>query len=218
MDKIRILVVDDHPIMGQGLEHFLNLEPDMQVIGMAGDGLAGLELLRKWNPDVVVLDLSMPKMSGQEAISLYCQVKPALQIVIFSAHQDENSVHQALQAGANGYVIKGSSVKELIQAIRYVGKGGYWVSPQFSPGIMAAFLKSRAGAAPESEGFGNLSEREQQVFRLMVEGRETEQIAEILCIGGTTVAKHRSALMRKLGVKNAVEMTRYAIRRGLVEP
>jgi len=217
MEKTRILVVDDHPIVGEGLAMFLNPDPGLQVIASAGNALAGLEKLRKLNPEIVVLDLAMPEMSGQEAIKLYCEVNPRLGIVVFSSHQEEKHLIQALQAGARGYVVKGSSIKELKQAIEAVCKGEYWVSPLFRSGIIAGFLKSRRGETAGLSAFGTLSEREQQVFRLMVAGKETEDIAAILCISGNTVAKHRTSLLRKLGLKNVVEMTKFAIRNGLID-
>lgn len=216
-DRVRLLIVDDHPVMGQGLEYFLNLDPGLQVLGTAKDGQAGLEQLRKLNPDVVILDLTMPNLSGQEAIRLYLETNSRIQIVVFSAHQEEKMVHQALQAGVRGYVVKGSSLKDLKQAIHYVRDGGYWISPQFSPGIVAAYLGNENRGLTGTGNFDSLSDREQQVFRLMVAGKETEEIADLLCISGNTVAKHRISLMRKLGLKNVVEMTKLAIRHGLID-
>lgn len=217
MEKIRLLIVDDHPIIGEGLGMILNLDPDLVVLGTAPDGKAGLELLGKLNPEVVVLDLGMPDLSGVEAIRLYREARPETAIVIFSAHTEEKFVYQSLQAGAMAYVIKGSSPEELKQAIRLVKKGEFWISPRFSHSIVQNYLRSLEQEDPQRSAFESLSDREKQVFQLMVNGCDTDEIGDLLCISVNTVAKHRISLMKKLEVKNVVEMTKLAIRQGLIE-
>lgn len=217
MEKIRILVVDDHQIVNKGLEYFLNLEPDMQVMGTARDGQAGLEKIGALNPHIAVLDLSMPGIGGMEAIRLCLQAREALGIVVFSALAEEKFVYNALRSGARGYVVKGSSMEDLKQCIREVHRGGFWISPRFRPEIVSSYLYRQPQKKAGRDALENLSERELQVLHLMVSGKETEEIATFLNISGKTVAKHRMSLLAKLGVKNAVELTRFAIREGLVE-
>lgn len=217
MEKIRILVVDDHPVIGEGLEFFLNLDPGLLVMGIARNGNQGLELLRKLNPDLVVLDLSMPDLDGFEALRLFLEAKPNLRILIYSGHTEDRFVHQALRAGARGYAVKGSSFEDLKRAIHYIWDGGYWVSPQFSQGLIKNYLDPERPEDPAQAAFDSLSVREQQVFRLMVAGKETEEIAALLDISPTTVAKHRIALMRKLKLKSIVDLVKFAIRNGLAE-
>jgi DNA-binding NarL/FixJ family response regulator len=217
MEKIRILVVDDHPLIGEGLEFFLNLDPGLLVMGVARNGSQGLELLKKLSPDLVILDISMPQLDGFEAIRLFLEAKPKLRILVYSGHTEDKYVHQALRAGARGYVVKGSSFEDLKRAIHYIWEGGYWVSPQFGQGLIKGYLDPQAAEDPAQAAFDSLSAREQQVFRLMVAGQETEEIAALLGISATTVAKHRIAMMRKLAVKNIVELLKFAIRNGLAE-
>jgi len=217
MNSIRILVVDDHPIIGEGLEFLLNQDPGLLVLGTADNGRRGLELLRKLNPDVAILDLSMPQLDGFEAIRLFLGASPRLRIVIFSAHNEDQFVYRALRAGAQGYVIKGSPLEDLKQAIRYVAAGGYWVSPQFSRGIVEGFINRASPNEGQKNPFDRLSDREQQVFRLMAAGKETEEIGELLAISVSTVAKHRISLMKKLDLKNSFELIRFGLRHGLIE-
>ena len=217
METIRVLVVDDHAIIREGLEFFLGLDSGLTVLGTAKSAIEGLERLRKLNPDVVVLDLSMPHLSGMDAIQLFRDAKPEVKIVIFTAREEEKFLHHALQAGAKGYVLKGTSTEALKQAIRYVWQGEYWISPQFSASLVKSYLQAPGLENGELEVYRQLTDRERQVFRLIVDGRQTEEISEILCISGNTVAKHRNSLKEKLGMNNAVEMTKFALRNGLVE-
>jgi len=216
MDKIRLLIVDDHPVVGEGLQMFLDQDPGLMVLATAKDGQRGLEKLNRLNPDLVLLDLSLPKLDGYQAIRLFLDARPQIKILVFSAHTEEKYVYQALQAGARGYVVKGASTKELIQAIYYVMQGGYWVSPQFSPNLVANYLKNLTADDPEKSAFETLTDREQEVFRLIVAGKETKEIGQILGISDTTVAKHRISFMRKLEMKNSIELTKFAIRNGLI--
>jgi DNA-binding NarL/FixJ family response regulator len=217
MDKIRLLIVDDHPVVGEGLQIFLDQDPGLVVLATARDGQSGLEKLKHLNPDLVLLDISMPKLDGYQAIRLFLGACPQTKILVFSAHTEEKFVYQALQAGARGYVVKGASTKELKQAIYYVMEGGYWVSPQFSPNLVSNYLRSLTADDPEKSAFDSLSDREEEVCRLIVAGKETKEIAEILSISETTVAKHRISLMHKLEMKNSIELTKFAIRNGLIE-
>jgi len=215
--SLRILVVDDHPVLREGLVLFLNQDPGFQVLGSADSGRTGLVLLKKLNPDLVILDLFMPEIHGMQAIHLFKDACPQVKILIFSASCEEKNVYQALRAGAQGYVVKGAPIEELRQAIHYIQGGGYFVSPRFSQSLVKCYLSNLPEDSSEALPFESLSGREQQVLRLMVEGKDTEAIAELLDISVNTVAKHRMAVMKKLNLKNVVEMTRFAIRHGIID-
>jgi len=218
MKKLSLLLVDDHPIVSEGLELFLSQDSDLQILGTAASAKKGLKLLRQLHPDVVVLDLSMPDMNGLEAIELFLSVRPKSKVLIYSSHTEEKFVYQAFRAGALGYVLKGSSLAELKQAILFIQDGGYWVSAQFSRCVIDSYLKSRNAEVPELSALEQLSDREKQVLRLLAKGRSTDEISELLYISQSTVAKHRLSLMNKTGLNNIAEIVRFAIRNGIIEP
>jgi len=211
---MRILVVDDHPIIKEGLITFLEQYPDVNIIGVAGDGIEGLAKLRQFDPDCVVLDLSMPKLDGLEAIRLYLKENPQLGIVVFTGHKNENDLFSSLDAGARGYVLKGSPVSVLVNALREVHAGGYWVSPEMNPAIIKRYLLKQKDSAPP-RAFDTLSSRERQVFHLLSKGKSPKEIAADLFISIKTVSKHQIAIKKKLKLKNAVEMANYALQEGL---
>jgi two-component system response regulator NreC len=217
MSKIKILVADDHFIVREGLRQLLNSQPDMEVVGEAEDGQEALKLTRSLVPDVVLIDISMPKLTGLEAIRLIKEAVPTCRIVVLSMHTKEAYVHEVLSSGALGYVIKASSGSEVIEAIRAAKRGEYFLSSKIQADVIGTYLKSRQ-EKPEVRGYDLLSEREQQIFRLVVEGRSNKQIADILFLSPKTVDKHRGNIMRKLGVHDVIEMVKYAIKIGLVDP
>jgi two-component system, NarL family, response regulator NreC len=217
MGKIRLLIVAGYPIVSEGLESFLKEDPEILVMGVARDGQSGLEMIRQLNPDMIILDPSLNDLEGSQAIHLYLNEHPDLKILIFSNNSDENFVYQALQSGAHGYVLKEATATELLQALHYIREGGYWVGPRYSADLVASYLSSRSKDDQEKFAFELLSKREREVCELIVSGMETKEISKILCISETTIAKHRISLMRKLELKNSVELTKFAIRNGLVE-
>jgi two-component system response regulator NreC len=217
MDKLRLLIIDEHPIVEEGLEHFLEGCPDIRIVATAGNGLDGLEQLRRIAVDIVILDLSLPKLDGNEAIRLYLEEKPDLGIIVYSGQKAETSVYRALKAGARGYILKSSPIPELIQAIREVHRGGYALSPSLNPAIIEFYLAHRDSASDRLAGYQDLTDREKQVFRLLANGRQTREIGEILCISPKTVAKHRVAIKRKLSLENVAQMAQYAMHIGLLD-
>ncbi len=217
MQKIRVLIIDDHPAIMQGLQTFIEINPDIEVVDSAKDGLAGLEKLRHVDVDIIVLDLEMPKLNGIDAIRLYLKEKPEVGIVVFTGHKNDVYVHQALEAGARGYVLKGNSISQVIDAVREVQRGGFWLSPELNQGIIATFVRNSTQIPHVLDGFKSLSKREQQVFRLLAKGKPTSEVAEILFISPKTVAKHRVAIKHKLNLKNVVEMANYAVQIGLLQ-
>ncbi|HEX9873084.1 MAG TPA: response regulator transcription factor [Deferrimonas sp.] len=218
MNKIKIFIVDDHSVVREGLPQLLEFQPDFEVIGSAETGEKALEKLRFLSPDVLILDISMPGMSGFETIGLLLEILPKTRIVIYSMHEKEAYVHKVLSSGAFGYVLKGAPVAELIGAVRAVCKNEYFLSAKLNSGVIDSYLSRRKEKNDELSRYDLLSEREQQVFRLMVEGKATAQIGHILCVSPKTVEKHRVNIMKKLSLKNPIEMVKYAVRIGLVDP
>lgn len=217
MSKINILIVDDHPIIVDGLEFFLGHDPRLKVVGTASNGRSGLKQIMEKKPDVVVLDLSLPDIDGLQAMQLFLESRPDLKVVIFSVHSDESYVFQSLKMGARGYVLKKESYDDLKRAIQHIHSGGCWVSPEFSKSLIEKFVFNQAGEGEQQDPLAELTTREKQVFRLMVSGSDTAGICDILCISEKTVSKHRSAMMSKLKTKNLVELTKFAIKHKLIE-
>lgn len=214
---MRILVADDHAIVREGLRQLLNSQRDMEVVGEAEDGLEALEKAKSLRPDVTVLDIAMPRLSGLEAVRLIKEAVPNIQIVVLSMHKKEAYVHQVLHAGALGYVLKASPSSDVLEAIRAVDRGEYFLSSKIRAEVIGTYLKSRR-EKPAVRGYDLLSEREQQVFRLIVEGNSTNQIADVLCVSPKTVEKHRANVMKKLAIHDVVAMVKYAIKIGIIDP
>lgn len=212
----RVLIVDDHPIFRQGVQQVIQKCSDIEVVGEADCVETALRIARKVQPNVVLLDISMPGLSGIDMTRELTHDHPHMQIVILSMHNRESYIMQALDAGAKGYVLKGSDVQSILDAIRSVARQEYFLCPQIRGDIISRFLSERRGGMP-LRSYDVLSEREQQVFRLLAEGHPTTRIAELLFISPKTVEKHRVNLMKKLKLTNLVELTKYAISLGIVE-
>ncbi|HXV21712.1 MAG TPA: response regulator transcription factor [Desulfuromonadales bacterium] len=217
MSGIRVLIADDHPIVRKGLRQLLEAEADMEVVEEAGDGMEALEKARVHHPDVLLLDIAMPRLTGLETAQMVKDTSPETKVVILSMYEKEAYARQALDAGALGYILKGGPSEEILGAIRAVAKGRYFLSSSITSSVVDVYLKGRSTATPD-EGYQSLSERERQVFMLLVEGLSTIQIADTLCISPKTVEKHRLNIATKLGMDSPVEMVKYAIRIGLVDP
>jgi two-component system response regulator NreC len=217
MDPINIIIADDHAIVRSGVRQLLTLQKDMTIVGEANDGKAALKLVKQLKPDVVLLDIAMPGLNGLETIGLMRETVPQTRIVILSMHAKESYVHQALSAGALGYVLKASPSSDILNAVRAAHRGEYFLSSKIRAGVIDAYLKSRKHT-PTVRGYDLLSEREQQVFRMVVEGKTTKDIAEFLCISTKTIEKHRGSISNKLGVHGRLELLKYAIKIGVVDP
>ncbi|MBP7764433.1 MAG: response regulator transcription factor [Deltaproteobacteria bacterium] len=217
MKKIRVLVTDDHSIVREGLKQFLNSQPDMEVIGEAGDGAEALEKVRALHPDVVLLDISMPNMTGCEVAHLIRDASPESRIVVFSMHAKESLVKEVLAAGALGYVLKASPSSDIVKAIQAAHADEYFLSAQLKAEVIRKYIKSPS-SAPAVSGYDLLTEREQQVFRLVAQGHSSAQIGDVLCISQKTVEKHRASLMNKLHIHDRFELLKYAIKIGVVDP
>jgi len=218
MNPIKVLIVDDHEMVRTGLRQLLETENDIKVVGEASDGVAGLELAKELHPDVAVLDVAMPKMGGLETIGLMRQALPNVKIVILSMFGKESFAHEALRAGAHAYILKGAPSDDLLKAIRAAHAGRYYFSKEMHATVISSYVNRRQAEEVQSSGYHQLSDRERQVFRLLIEGNSTAEIAKILCVSGKTAEKHRTSVVKKLNISSPVEMMKYAIRIGLVDP
>ena len=217
MNKIRVLIADDHAIVREGLRQLLNGQTDMVVAGEAEDGRQALEKVKSLHPDVILLDIAMPHLSGLEVISLIKEAAPETQVVVLSMHSKETYVQQVLSSGALGYVLKASPSTDILEAIRMAHRDEYFLSSRLKAEVIGKYLKTKR-STPALRGYDLLTEREQQVFRLVAQGHSTSQIADILCVSPKTVEKHRTSLMNKLGVHDRLELLKYAIKIGIVDP
>jgi len=210
---VKILIADDHGIVRSGVRLLLDRQPDMEVVAEAEDGVDALEKAVELKPDVAVLDVSMPRMTGLQATHEIKQQSPATQVLILSMHDDERYLFEALRAGASGYVLKRAADKDLIDAVRTVAGGRTFLSDEAQRALMDEWLEG--GSTEVDDG---LTLRELEVVKLIAEAYTNKQIAETLKLSEKTVESHRTNVFGKLGVRDRVEIVRYAIRRGLVEP
>lgn len=216
-EKIRILIIDDHPVIREAFSFFLQACPDMEVVGTAQNGQEGLEKLQALAPDIIILDWAMPEMGGQECLPVYRERLSEARIVIFSAAERPGCALQALQAGARGYVVKCSPLSELVEGIRKVHQGGFWVSPGMRTEEVDLYLKNPEAAGKNLPHSHDLTSREYQVLCLLIEGKTILEIGRILGINQKTADKHRCTLMKKLGAQNPVDLVKFAVSRGLVD-
>jgi two-component system response regulator NreC len=213
--KHRILIAEDHTLFRQGLKALLSLEEDFEVVGEAGDGYQAIQRAKELNPDLILLDISMPRVDGMTAIKEIKRVCPKAKIVILTVHKTEEHVLETLKSGASGYILKDASHEEFLLAIRSVLHDKRYLSPDISERIVEGYLNGRESFEPTSPWKG-LTSRERQVLKLIAEGYKSKEIGEFLCISEKTVAKHRSNIMNKLDLHSASELTAYAIKRGMV--
>jgi two-component system response regulator NreC len=215
--KIKILIADDHCIVRDGLRQHINAQEDMELIGEAQDGREALKKARSLRPDVTLIDIAMPHLSGLDAVRLIKEAVPESEIVVLSMHAREAYVYQMLVFGALGYVLKTSPSSEVLEAIRAARRKEYFLSSTLRAEVISVYLKNHR-KNHFARGYDLLSRREQQIFQLVVEGKTTKQIADILCVGSKTVEKYRSAVSKKLGIHSLVEMVRYAVKIGIINP
>ena len=217
MDVRNILILDEQPVVKEGLESFFADYPDINILAEC-DGLADcLDEMRQVRPDVVLMDLALPDVSGKEAIRVLHEEDREMAIIIYTDRRDEVFVYQALKAGARGYLLKSTPMEEVVNAIRRIDMDEYILSPELSPAIIDFYLKHRDLEDDSLGEYQKLTDREKQVFRLFANGVDTQEVSEILCISPKTVAKHRSSIKKKLSLNNPVEMAQYAIRIGVLD-
>ncbi len=214
--ETRILLADDHAVVRRGLRLVLDAEPDLKVVAEAGDGRAAVQRALAEEVDLAVLDVTMPRLTGLQAAAELSKRKPELKVLMLSMHDNEQYLFQALQAGASGYVLKTAADRDLVEACRSAMRGEPFVYPRGVAALIREYLEAaHEGGAPRDDP---LTPRELEVVKLIAESYTTREIAETLVISEKTVERHRSNVLEKLGFRDRVALTRYAIRRGLVEP
>ncbi|MBM4465406.1 MAG: response regulator transcription factor [Chloroflexi bacterium] len=214
MSKIRVLLAEDHTIVRKGLRSLLEGEAGIEVIGEAEDGREAIQMTQRLLPDVVLMDISMPALNGLEATRQIKKLFPGVKVLILTMHADEEYVFQILRAGASGYVVKKAAPAELVLAIQAVRQGNSFLSPSISRQVIEEYIQ-KAEAMVENS-YERLTDREREVLQLIAEGHTSREIAELLHISQKTVRAHRASLMDKLDIHGTAELTRYAIRKGVV--
>jgi DNA-binding NarL/FixJ family response regulator len=213
--KIRVLLADDHEVVRSGLRMVLEAQSDIAVVAEAGDGAQALEQALSGEIDLAVLDVSMPRMTGLQAAAELHRRRPELRILMLSMHDNEQYFFEALKAGASGYVLKTAANRDLVEACRACMRGEAFLYPPAVATLVRDYLDgARLGEAPPEDP---LTARELEVVKLIAEGHTSEEIAAELVLSKKTVERHRANILDKLGMRNRVDLTRYAIRRGLVE-
>ncbi|WP_327714138.1 response regulator transcription factor [Streptomyces sp. NBC_00490] len=212
---IRILLADDHALVRRGVRLILDREPDLEVVAEAGDGAEALELARTHEVDLAVMDIAMPRMTGLQATRELLALKPGVRVLMLTMHDNEQYFFQALKAGAGGYVLKSVADRDLVAACRAAMRD----EPFLYPGAVTALIRNyldrvRHGEEPPDQV---LTPREEEVLKLVAEGHSSKEIAEMLFISIKTVHRHRENLLHKLGLRDRLELTRYAIRAGLIQ-
>jgi DNA-binding NarL/FixJ family response regulator len=214
--KTRILLADDHAVVRRGLKLVLDAEPDLEVVSEAGDGAEAVERALADDLHLAILDVTMPRLTGIQAAREISQRKPELRTLILSMHDSERYFFEALRAGASGYVLKSVADRDLVEACRATMRG----EPFVYPGAVKALIRDHLERASDGESVPEdpLSPRESEITKLVAEGHTSREIAGTLVISEKTVERHRANILEKLGIRDRVELTRYAIRRGLAEP
>ena len=210
----RILIADDHGIVRSGLRLLLDRQPDMRVVAEASDGAEAVELALRERPDLCILDVGMPVLTGLQATREIKSHAPDVTVLMLSMHSDERYLFEALKAGASGYVLKAEADQALVAAARAVGRGEAFLTNAAERSLIRDWMDGDESAGPREP----LTPREQEVVKLIAEAHTNAQIADVLHLAEKTVESHRANVLRKLGMRDRVELVRYAIRRGLVEP
>jgi DNA-binding NarL/FixJ family response regulator len=211
----RVLLADDHTVVRRGLRFVLDAEPDLEVVAEAGDGAEAVEKALAEEIDLAVLDVSMPRMTGIQAAGELTRRRPELRVLMLSMHDNEQYFFEALKAGASGYVLKSAADRDLVEACRATMRG----EPFLYPAAVTALIRDHLDHVGEGEQPREiLTPRELQILKLIAEAHSSKEIAQMLVISIKTVERHRANILEKLGMRDRVELTRYAIRRGLVEP
>lgn len=214
--KIHILLADDHTILRAGLKMMLNAQPDMEVVGEAHDGRQAIQETQRLQPDIVLMDITMPDMNGIVATRQIKKLVPDVKVLVLTMHENDEYVFQALRAGASGYMLKEAADTELITALHVVQSGQFYLSPTAQSVMVGDYLQ-RVRTGEERDSYSNLTEREREILKLVAEGYTNNQIAEQLVISPKTVDTHRTHVMDKLNLHSRAELVKYAMRRGLLE-
>ena len=211
MKRIRILLADDHAVVRQGFKLILAEQPDMEIVGEAGNGREALTLAESLKPDIVVMDVAMPELNGIEATRRLSEVAPHARVVALSMHKDSVYVREILRAGARGYLLKDSVAADLVSAVRNVARGEGYISPAVSNAVLDDYRRH------VTNPIDTLTSREREVLQMLAEGKTNKEIATILNLSVYTVDAHRGRIMEKLNLHSINEMVRFAVRNGLID-
>jgi len=208
---IRILIADDHAVVAEGLKHLVEAQSDLEVVATVGDGREAVRVAKETEPDVVLMDLSMPELNGADAARAIIDQRPECRVIVLSMYAEREYVRRALKAGATGYVVKRSAAKELVEAIRAVHSGQRYLSPRVADVVIDDYA-----ADGKADLLEKLSTREREVLQLLAEGRTGAEIAQRLVLSQKTVETYRARLVEKLGIRDVAGLVKFAIQRGLV--
>jgi len=214
MDKIRVLIAEDHATVREGLKLILAAQSDMEVVGEAEDGRAAIELAKKLNPHVVLMDVSMPRLNGLKATTILKECCADAHVLAVTRHKDDGYLQQVLRAGASGYILKQSPPAELIHAIRAVANGGKYLDPAVAGRIMGEYSANRS---PHRASGVEISDREVEVLRLVAWGYSNKEIAARLDLSVKTIEVHKANAMKKLGMASRIDIVRYAVLQGWLQ-
>lgn len=217
MSKIRVLLADDHTIVRQGLRALLDSQEDIEVVGEAEDGRQAFEKTKELIPDVVVIDITMPNLNGIEATRQIKKLNPEIKVLVLTVHDNEEYIHQILQAGASGYLLKESAVTDLVSAINAVKKGGIFLSPAISKVVVKDYIRHAEEGTGDFDSLNILTNREREVLQLIAEGHTNREVAHLLKLSVKTVDVHRSHIMEKLNIHDVTGLVKYSIRKGLIK-
>jgi len=214
MEKLKILIADDHALLRDGLKALVNDQPDMEVVGEADNGKTALEQAKKLQPDIILMDISMPEVNGAQATRQLKRICPNMKVLALTAHEDNSYLRHMLDAGASGFLLKRAAADQLIQAIHIVKAQGCYIDPAFAGKILTNFMRPASKVSNEGS---ELSEREAEVLRLIAWGYSNKEIAGRLDISVKTVETYKARLVEKLQLTSRTEMVRYALRRGWLQ-
>jgi two-component system response regulator NreC len=212
MEKLRILLAEDHTMVREGLKTLINAQPDMAVIGEAGDGREALRQTKELKPDIVVVDVSMPKMNGQQATVNIKEAFPDVKVLVLTRHTDRGFIHQLFRAGASGYLLKQSQSAQLIDAIRTIATNNNYLDPAITGKVISGYVGRQIKLDTEAQK--NLSEREEDVLKMIAWGYSNKEIAAQLDISLKTVEAHKANSMKKLDLRSRIDIVRYALLQG----
>ena len=216
MSKIRILLTDDHTLFRQGIRTLLAAEPDMEVVGEAGNASDAVTFAEQLHPDVVLMDIGMKGMSSFEATRQIRKDRPETRVVFLSMYDDEDYLAECVEMGANGYILKESPAEQLITAMREVQRGGSYLSPRLLTRLVDDFRMQGRGGQVRQPRFGTLTKREREILKMLAEGRSVKEIASGFDLSVKTVEAHKFNLMRKLDIHNKAQLVQYAIQRKII--
>ncbi|MBT9536749.1 MAG: response regulator transcription factor [Nitrospirae bacterium] len=215
MSKIKVMIADDHALVREGISAFLRMSSDIEVVGEAADGLEAIEVAREINPDVILMDIAMPRLGGLEATIELKKICPNTKILIVTQYDDKEYVNRLLKAGVSGYILKRSAGTDLIAAIKAVSRGEFYLCPALASDVIDGYLGKKEITVEEP--YERLTDREKQVLKLIAEGHTHKEIADMLNISAKTVIAHQTNLTEKLGISSRSALIRFALQKGIIK-